>query len=273
MRAIGFVLHPTHNEAATLYKEASDLLSNLGIRSYQQSDDFAAKHIEAVVSLGGDGTMLRALQWAYDEGVPALGINLGQMGYLSEVEPEEMIGALQLVVKGTYSLDERLALRTEIATHQGIVSANAFNEVVVERETSGHVIRSDAYINDQFFLGYETDGLIVSTPTGSTAYNFSARGPILSPALEAIVLTPLSPHMLFDRSLILDSSHVLRFRIRTGPRASVMIDGQVIATLQPGDEVSVERAERKIQLVKIADLPFYELVKRKFKLNGGLSDA
>jgi NAD+ kinase len=280
MTTLGFVLHPAHEESATLFREASAYLASRGCKTLELAGaGEQAPPVDAVVSIGGDGTMLRAMACAHHQQVPALGINLGQLGYLTEVEPGEMIAALASIVDGEFSIEERLALIAEFETDDGYRCAISFNEVVVEREVSGHVIRGDVALGGRQFLRYEADGLIIATPTGSTAYNLSARGPIVAPGLRAIILTPLSPHMLFDRSLVLDVDQRISFRLDRGPNASVMVDGQVVHSLCPTGVVAIGAHPDPIQLIRVVDLPFYEVVKRKFRLSdppgrpGRLDDA
>ncbi|WP_298208462.1 NAD(+)/NADH kinase [Ferrimicrobium sp.] len=283
MMTLGFVLHPAHVESSSLYLEARSYLQAHGCESVQllatdpvtlASDEKELRQlpayepsVDAVVSIGGDGTMLRAMAYAHRQRVPALGINLGQLGYLTEVEPSDMIDALASIVAGEFTVEERLALcaRFRVAGEERQVIS--FNEVVVEREVSGHVIRGDVSLGGKKFLRYEADGLIIATPTGSTAYNLSARGPIVAPSLRAFILTPLSPHMLFDRSLVLDVDQTIDFHLGQGPNASVMVDGQVVHSLSPPETVSIVAHPAPVQLIRVVDVPFYDIVKRKFRLN------
>ncbi len=284
MTTLGFVLHPAHAESTTLFEMASAHLKASGCRSVQllapwdqqnpritqngaHSNELTEPRVDAVVSIGGDGTMLRAMACAHRQGVPALGVNLGQLGYLTEVEPNDMIAALASIIAGEFTIEERLALLAEFDTDEGVHRVISFNEVVVEREFSGHVIRGDVSLDGRQFLRYEADGLIIATPTGSTAYNLSARGPIVAPGLRAIILTPLSPHMLFDRSLVLDAEQRIGFRLDHGPNASVMVDGQVVHSLLPPGAVSIAAHPKPIRLIRVVDVPFYEVVKRKFRLS------
>ncbi|MGC9154851.1 MAG: NAD(+)/NADH kinase [Ferrimicrobium sp.] len=291
MMTLGFVLHPAHAQSSSLFLEAKSYLATHGCESIQLLATDTAHlevdrtepepwttsepRVDAVVSIGGDGTMLRAMACAHRQGVPALGINLGQLGYLTEVEPSEMIDALASIISGEFTVEERLALCAEFKVDEQLRQVISFNEVVVEREVSGHVIRGDVLLGGKLFLRYEADGLIIATPTGSTAYNLSARGPIIAPSLRAIILTPLSPHMLFDRSLVLDSDQRIDFHLARGPNASVMVDGQVVHSLAPLGAVSIYAHPAPVQLIRVVDVPFYDIVKRKFRLNHSesISDA
>lgn len=275
MKRIGFVLHPSHSAAAELFATAAVLAHEFEVEVRRLDDSTGKARVDGVVSLGGDGTMLRALAYAFASDVPALGVNLGQLGYLAEVEPEDLASALVALARDDFVLEERCVVEGVIRQGTSERTLVGFNEFVIEREHSGHVIRGELRLGGRGFLRYQADGLIVATPTGSTAYNVSARGPILSPQLRALVLTPLSPHMLFDRSLVLDEATEVEFVVGEGPHASVMVDGQVETTLAAGDAIRLGLGARPVRLVRLVDLPFFEIVRRKFRLSpvGQASDA
>ena len=159
--------------------------------------------------------MLHTVQPVYPAPVPIVGVNVGQLGYLSAIEPEELDGWLPRLVTGDFEISERMVLAVDVETDGSAAGTwYALNEAVLEKQRAGHMIRLDVSINGSPFTSYAADGVIVATPTGSTAYSFSVRGPIVSPALRCIVLTPISPHMLFDRSLVLAEHEELDVRRR-----------------------------------------------------------
>ena len=170
------------------------------------------------MSLGGDGTMLRTVDLVAGHGVPIIGVNVGQMGYLTDIEPAGTRAAIERFLAGERTVEERMLLTVQRASGraQAVEEHLAFNEAVLEKTPMGHTVRLAVEVDDQFFTTYAADGLIVATPTGSTAYAFSARGPIVAPTHRALLLTPVSPHMLFDRSLVLDPAARLRVD-RAGP--------------------------------------------------------
>ena len=171
------------------------------------------------VSLGGDGTMLRTVEMVAPFGVPVIGVNVGHLGYLTEVEPVGLYDALERFLAGDHAIEERMLLSVRVTGQAPAAGAGrmlALNEAVVEKTLSGHMVRVDVAIDGAPFTPYAADGLIVATPTGSTAYALSARGPIIAPTHRALLLTPVSPHMLFDRSLILDAGTELRLTV-VGP--------------------------------------------------------
>ncbi len=226
-----------------------------------------AAEADVVVSLGGDGTMLRSVELLGGHEVPLIGINLGSLGYLTEVEPDTMTDALDRFALGAeageWHLDRRMMLDVAV---NGNVVGRALNEAVVEKNQSGHTVRMLARIDGHPFTHYEADGLIVSTPTGSTAYSLSARGPIVSPQHRAILLTPVSPHMLFDRSLVLSPDEVVEIEVAGHRRAEVAVDGQPRGVLEPGDVVRCSPSQATANFVRFGAYRYHQILKSKFGL-------
>jgi NAD+ kinase len=222
---------------------------------------------DLVVSLGGDGTMLRSVELLEGHEVPLIGINLGSLGYLTEVEPDTMTDALDRFVLGAeageWHLDRRMMLDVAV---NGEIVGRALNEAVVEKNKSGHTVRLLARIDGHPFTHYEADGLIVSTPTGSTAYSLSARGPIVSPQHRAILLTPVSPHMLFDRSLVLSPTEVVEIEVAGHRLADVAVDGQPRSVLHPGDVVRCSPSSATANFVRFGAYRYHQILKSKFGL-------
>jgi NAD+ kinase len=218
---------------------------------------------------------LRAIDKVSSQGLPVLGVNFGSLGYLTEIDPGSLFMALKRFFENDYLIEERMTLNITIEsrqlTSQGYdgfhTSFVALNEMVVEKLSSGHVIRVEVCIGNEQFLTYEADGIIASTPTGSTAYNFSSRGPVLSPSLRAIIITPISPHMLFDRSLVLEPHETVSFKIVDGPSAAVMVDGVQKAQIDPGDRVICTCYETPARLVTFGKKNFHQILKMKFGLS------
>lgn len=233
----------------------------------EHASDRAAAEADVVVSLGGDGTMLRSVEMLGGQEVPLIGINLGSLGYLTEVEPDTMTDALDRFLLGAeageWHLDRRMMLDVAV---NGDVVGRALNEAVVEKNQSGHTVRLLARIDGHPFTHYEADGLIVSTPTGSTAYSLSARGPIVSPQHRAILLTPVSPHMLFDRSLVLSPDEVVEIEVAGHRRADVAVDGQPRSVLEPGDVVRCSPSAATANFVRFGAYRYHQILKSKFGL-------
>ena len=222
---------------------------------------------DVVVSLGGDGTMLRSVDMLGGADVPLIGVNLGSLGYLTEVEPDGMLDAFDRFALGAeageWHLDRRMMLDVAV---NGTLVGRALNEAVVEKNQSGHTVRLLARIDGHPFTHYEADGLIVSTPTGSTAYSLSARGPIVSPQHRAILLTPVSPHMLFDRSLVLSPDEVVEIEVAGHRRADVAVDGQPRSILEYGDIVRCSPSEATANFVRFGAYRYHQILKSKFGL-------
>ena len=187
---------------------------------------------------------------------------------MTQVEPADLEGALDGFFVGTHQVEERMTLTVSVTGPGGevITERTALNEATVEKTVPGHTIRIAASIDDRPFVTYEADGLLVATPTGSTAYNLSARGPLLSPRLRAIVLTPVSPHMLFDRPLVLDPTEQLQLEVLEPRPAVLVIDGATVTTLEPGSTVRCREGDRTARLVVFGRQDFHAILRAKFHL-------
>jgi NAD+ kinase len=224
--------------------------------------------LDLLVALGGDGTVIRAVDLGAEDRVPVLGVNVGQLGYLTVVEPEDLIGALKRFLAGSFDVEHRMRLSAAIRRADGTVDelTSALNEVVVERSGPGHTVRLDVSFDGEAFTSYVADGLIVATPTGSTAYTFSVRGPIVAPRHRAIVLTPVSPHMLFDRSLVLEPETEVVLGVAGHRVARVSIDGRDSGVADIGDSVVCTAAHDSARLVTFGHRDFHRVLRAKFGL-------
>lgn len=220
--------------------------------------------LDLVVAIGGDGTVLRAARRAVAADAAVLGINLGQLGYLAEVEPGAWEEALEGFLAGTHRIEERLMVAAEVA---GRTLAPALNEVVIEKQALGRTVRLGVRIDGEHFTSYVADGLILASPTGSTAYSLSARGPIVAPSHRALLLTPVSPHTLFDRSLVLGPESVVEIEVLGDRDAAVSVDGQVGEPVAVGQTVTVRAAPRPARFVSFGGRNFHQILKAKFGLN------
>jgi len=228
---------------------------------------------DLVLSLGGDGTMLRAAELAASEDVPVLGVNLGQLGYLTEVEPSGVRVALKRFLSGSYTLEERMRVEAVLPDRpdradrtDGASTSTALNEVVVEKSEMGHTVRLEIGLDGRPFTSYVADGLILATPTGSTAYAFSVRGPIVDPRHRAILMAPVAAHMLFDRAIVLRPDCEVRVSVKGDRPASVSVDGRSFADLAPGDAVRIRASPRPARLVTFGERDFHSVLREKFHL-------
>jgi NAD+ kinase len=281
IRAVGLVPHRDRGLAHELARSAAGWFRDHGVEVRVPAeeakfvdlaalgvamDDFASD-LDLVVSLGGDGTMLHAVDLVYPSPVPILGVNVGQLGYLTEVEPDELEASMPRLVAGNFAVSERMVLEVRV-TSRGAGSGTwfALNEAALEKKRSGHLIRLDVSINGSAFTTYAADGVIVATPTGTTAYSFSVRGPIASPALRCLVLTPVSPHMLFDRSLVLADGEELGFDVCDDRGVVLTIDGRELGELAAGDRVTCAAAGEPLRLASLRARDFHQVLKAKFDL-------
>lgn len=283
MTKVLIVAHHQRSEAAGLARAAADWLQARGHRAWLVPEDATALGVEEladtaapdtaelVVSLGGDGTMLRAVQLLCGAPVPIIGVNVGLLGYLAEVEPDGMLPALEHYFAesgGDWKVEERMMVDAIVRRVgvEGTERWSALNEGVVEKEEAGHTIRLAVRIDGAPFTSYAADGLIIATPTGSTAYSLSARGPVVSPRHRAMLLTPVSPHMLFDRSLVLDPDETIEIEV-LGHRSVVLsIDGQRAAGLGEGDTVEFVASRTTARFVRFGRRRFHQILKTKFGL-------
>ena len=228
-------------------------------------------HVDLVLVLGGDGTLLAMAdiigQSARD--VPILGVNFGSLGFLTEITRPELYQSLEAALAGRVEHDERMMLRMVTCRQDGTQEPHvALNDVVFTRTALSRMIDRAVTVGEQFVTSVKADGLIVASPTGSTAYNLAAGGPIIHPAMDAIVLTPIAPHMLTNRPIVIPSEREIRVRAGTtnaGAEIYVTLDGQYGFPLADGDEVSITRAARPIRLVRAATRSYFEVLRQKLK--------
>lgn len=283
MSAFGFLLHSERELAADLGRELATWLTDRGhevrftlddARRLGRGDGFTTDELpiglDLMIGIGGDGTMLDAVALATPAEVPVLGINVGQLGYLTSVEPGAATASLKRWLAGAFVIEERMRIATRVLRADGTVetAATALNEVLLERAELGHTVRIDVELDGVPFTPYVADGLIVATPTGSTAYAFSARGPIVDPIHRAQLLVPVSPHMLFDRALVLGPDTVVRLTVAGGRDAHLSIDGHSGGLVEVGDAIECTAAAAPARLVRFGQpgAHHHQVLKSKFAL-------
>lgn len=233
--------------------------------------DVPDEEVELVVVFGGDGTILRTAEWAVPEGYPVLGVNLGHVGFLAELEESESHDLVETVVNRDYRVEERLCLEVELRDRPGgevIWSSFAINEVSLEKAARERMIEVLVDIDGHPLSRWGTDGVLVSTPTGSTAYAFSAQGPVMWPDLEALQVVPLLAHALFARPLVLSPHSVVDIRMLENPPTGGVLwcDGRRSTTVEPLNKVTVRRSEHRLRLARTSEQPFVQRLVRKFEL-------
>lgn len=280
MARIGFVPHPQREGALALALQTAEWLIEQGHESLVLDDVYGpaepdevfpvAAKLDLAVSLGGDGTMLRTVDIVSQDGIPVLGVNMGHLGYLTAVEPENLRSALSEFLAGDYQIESRMTLDVSMTDDDDgtikVLHRSALNDLVVQR-ASGHTVRAAVSVNRTPFLTFMADSIILATPTGSTAYNLSARGPIVSPRARVQILTPVAPHMLFDRSLILDADDEVAITLDSDDAADLVVDGWKAATLRPGQTLHSHKGDHDALLVTFGERDFHDILKRKFNLS------
>ena len=228
-----------------------------------------ASKCDIVLALGGDGTILAASRAVGSSGVPIAGINLGGLGFLAEVAVEEIYERLELIQEGDYLVEERMVLKATIGDDKEI-NYRALNDIVIERGSSSRIMSISVKVDGSFFNDYSADGIIIATPTGSTAYSLSAGGPIIVPPLQAMVVTPISPHSLSQRAVVLKPDSSIEISFKNSPEGMLLsMDGQTSVEIGKDQSVRVVRAESDIKLIKWKDKSYFDTLRAKLNWGGG----
>lgn len=227
---------------------------------------------DCILVLGGDGTLLQAARNSYGTHIPLLGVNLGTLGFLTEVDEEHLEEALQQLLDGNYAVEERMMLQGTVYTDSGEIHNVALNDIVVNRTGSLQIIRFDVCLNDELLKRYNADGCIISTPTGSTGYNLSAGGPVVDPTSNAMVMTNISPHNLYNRGVVLSGNKTITIVIpadRQGNNQQVeaTFDGCVKVKLNTGDHINVTMAPCTTKIIRLKPISFLEILHKKMGLS------
>lgn len=255
-----------------VFEAETAALAGIQGRDTASADDLA-RHVDLVIALGGDGTLLAAANRIAAAGldVPIAGVNFGSLGFLTEITLAELYDAMASVVDGSAAIDGRMMLRAAIARADDeapLVDRLVLNDIVITRGSLSRMIDLEVRVNDGFVTRVKADGLILATPTGSTAYNLSAGGPIVEPAVDAFVMTPIAPHTLTNRPLVLSGGTEVRIAplfddVKT--EVYVTFDGQMGRELQRGEQIVIARAERRLNLVRASGRSYYDVLQQKLK--------
>jgi len=273
MQRIGILSHPNRVESQRLAHVVRQALDAHGVEVWQGSADEeetlrnAAEGLDLLVTLGGDGTIVHAVHAVSLAGVPILGVNLGRLGFLAEVEPTEIGGAIARVLAGDFLLEERMMLRAEVHREgRTLMACNAINDAFVGRGRTSRTVRVSVDVDDHYVMTQTADGVIVSTPTGSTAYCLAAGGPIVAPDVRSLTITPVAAHLAVAQAIVIPSNRVLRLRLIKGDGAVFTVDGQTDIDLLPGDEVRCTESAVTAKFIRFgSDGYFYETVLRRLR--------
>ena len=263
MKRIGLLHHPilpdTQPQAERMAREteAHGLAVWLGSTWDQNSVAAEIADLDLLVTLGGDGSILRAARMACGHGVPVLGVKMGRLGFLAELEPDAWGQALPRLLSGDYWLEERMMLYAEYHRRKDPRQYEALNDVVVSRGSLARIVRLETYIDGSYLTTYAADGLIVSTATGSTAYALAAGGPILPPELQNFLLVPIAPHLSINRAIVLGKGDRVEIQVHTDHQAILTVDGQFEYELQDGDLVTVQASPRASRFVRMQDRTYF----------------
>jgi NAD+ kinase len=264
------VAEPMRSIAAYLTKAgaevlaAPDLAAELGSTPVTESD--AAAHADLIVAVGGDGTMLHAASLVAGTEVPLLGINRGRLGFLTDVSPADMVESFDRIFAGDYTRESRMRLRATLHSADGAErSALALNDVVLQRRDTGRMLDFETRIAGHYVNTHMGDGLIVATPTGSTAYALSCGGPIIEPDLDAVVVVPICPHTLSDRPLVIPAKHRIEVTLleREDINAEVSVDGHSLADLNPDDHLTIGQSDERVTLIHPPGYDYFEILRSK----------
>ncbi len=283
MAAVVLVVHPRRPHAGEYARKASAWLAERGHAVTMPEDDATllgmgelgarppdlTEPADLIVALGGDGTVLRAVRLAADRGTPILGVNLGRLGYLAQIEPDELVSALERFLTGDSSIEDRMMLAVEVWRGAAAAASGqipALNDAVVEKPRPGNTVHLSTTIGGRPWATYAGDGLIVATPTGSTAYSFSARGPVVSPRLRAMVLTPVSSHLALDRSLVVAGDEPVRIEVADDRPAALTVDGRDHGVLRRGDAIVCRPSPRPARFVTFGPRDFYDVLRSKLRV-------
>jgi len=230
-------------------------------------DEQLASSVDLILVLGGDGTMIAAARMIGDTEVPVIGVNYGGLGYLAEFPIEELFGALESILAGQYKLQKRVMLAVELWRGAELLTHNrVLNDVVVNKSALARIIEIEAYLDDQFVNMFRADGLIVATPTGSTAYNLSAGGPVIYPSMNAVVITPICPFTLSNRPIVVPDDSKIDVRLMTEKEdVSLTLDGQVGFPLKAGDRIVIRKSRTTFNLVQPPNRNYFDVLRDKLK--------
>lgn len=294
MRSVGIMANLDKPGAAATTADLLETLAEAGARGYVEQDAAAslglsahgiclpdeASRLDFIIVLGGDGTLLRAARLLAPLGTPLLGVNFGHLGFLTELEPAEVKAAIPLFLAGQGQLDERSMIEAQVTLTEASGGGRqatllALNEVTFHKTAYARLVEVEAHVDGSHLATFSGDGLIIATPTGSTAYSLSAGGPIVDPSLSLLLLTPICPHTLYSRPVVVGPEPALRvrFRVTDAPfqDCTMTVDGQEAYSIDPGSVTVIRRAPCKARLLRRPGWSFFEILRRKLP-EGGLHD-
>lgn len=274
IKKVGVILRPSSPEIKEQFLQVKKSFEAKGIEvvldnnSAQmvgllgQSFELVCENSDVLVTLGGDGTLISAVRRSHDYDIPVFGIHAGKLGFLADIDMAELDEFIDKLVVGDYRIDKRAVLRAELITKEGSIKLVAFNDIVMTRPSISKMIHLDTFVDNKPFNTYYGDGVIVSTPTGSTAYNLSSGGPVLFPLTQVFALTPISPHSLTQRPVVLPGHFTIEMKT-TDASALVVVDGQDMYDFGSADVIRIRLSSKSAQLIHRNEFNYFEVLKEK----------
>lgn len=243
--------------------DAAEILNNNFKADYQYLRD----NTDIIIVIGGDGTFLHTAHHFFTTDIPLLGINIGHLGFLTEIETNELTEALNRLLLENYKVEKRMILEARLFRKgEEIYKKNALNDIVIHRGAKSRMVGIDLFINEEIVNSYRSDGLIVATPTGSTAYSLSAGGPIINPQIRAIIITPICPHTIFIRPMVISDKEKLKVVITAEHTMKLTADGRYDWALKSADQIHIQAAEKELSVIKLPERTFYTILHKKMRL-------
>jgi len=279
MNTIGIIINLEKPEVLKITRQIVDWLEDHGkkvlvtaagstpVKIISCSEKELAEQADCVIVLGGDGTLLSCARTIGVLGKPIFGVNLGQLGFLTEIELPDLTPALERLISGEFRIEERMMIQAEVFRNGEIIcNFYCLNDAVITKGAFARLIRLEISVNNEYVDTYPADGLIISTPTGSTAYSLSAGGPLVAPNLELMIVTPICPHTLYSRSVVVDKDSEVKVKIHvTQAEVMLTLDGQSGIQLMPHDQIVVRKAPFTAKFLKLNQRNFYEILRQKLR--------
>ena len=273
IKSAGIILRPSSPELKDIYLKIKELFEKADIEIFLEDNsanmislkgialDELCSKVDFLISVGGDGTLLSVVRKSYKYDKPVLGINLGTLGFLTDISMEQLPSFIKDLKKDIYKIDNRMMVEGSINLNKFV----AFNDIVISRKSISSMIKISAKIDGKHFNSYDGDGVIVSTPTGSTAYNLSVGGPIVHPLTDAFIVTPVAPHSLTQRPLVMPAEFEIEFKIIDNQGAVVIVDGQDIYEVEQNQSIKVKIASKKAKMIHRIQRNYFEVLNEKLR--------
>ncbi len=273
IKSAGIILRPSSPELKEIYLKIKELFEKADIEIFLEDNsalmislkgiplDELCSKVDFLISVGGDGTLLSVVRKSYKYDKPVLGINLGTLGFLTDISMEQLPSFIKDLKNNIYKIDNRMMVEGSINLNKFV----AFNDIVISRKSISSMIKISAKIDGKHFNSYDGDGVIVSTPTGSTAYNLSVGGPIVHPLTDAFIVTPVAPHSLTQRPLVMPAEFEIEFKIIDNQGAVVIVDGQDIYEVEQNQSIKVKIASKKAKMIHRVQRNYFEVLNEKLR--------